>query len=290
MKKLFVLLICCLGMSHIQADGTITDGDATFNWATSGGIHSGGLYTMTTELGGSLLGYQYWFAYRTDSDTREFAFPSPDVEDYTGNQATLTWNDMDGKGFSVVVVLTLTDLPGDAASALADIEITNNSGSDLGIEVFTVMDFDKPFSGPGDDAAILLGPDVIQVRDDGVPDGLVCEFGGFGSVAYYVSSTGGSLNIRTLLDNFAIDDWANSGLPFGPDDFIGSFQYSFPSISNGGSVTVASPFSISVPVMEPMPIPTLGEWSLIILVLSFLIFGIVAVKRYTLSTVLQPPI
>ena len=86
--------------------------------------------------------------YRVQGDPAEKFFPVPDTQNYTGAVATLTWNDVDGRGFSAVKVLTVTDMGGLSGYVEGELTLTNNNATDLSIDVFHAFDMDLAVRRP----------------------------------------------------------------------------------------------------------------------------------------------
>jgi hypothetical protein len=73
------------------------------------------------------------------------------------------------------------------------------------------------------------------------PQGLL--FQGVGANAYQAQAFSG---LQTSLTNATITNLNNTGLPFGPGDFTGAFQWNN-VVAAGGTLTVTSIFTAYVP-------------------------------------------
>jgi hypothetical protein len=180
--------------------------------------------------------------YRIAGDGAEKFFPAPDLQDYAGSTATLTWNDVDARGFSAVKVLRVVDAGGPSGHVETDLTITNNTAGPLGLDVFHMLDpsLDATF---GNDSATLVAPnDHLRVTDGG---GTVTgEYRGIGAGAFLVRSAGVG-DVASELSDANVDDFNNSGLPFGPGDVTAGFQWTTLSLAPGGQQTYRAVVSIN---------------------------------------------
>ena len=132
--------------------------------------------------------------------------------------------------------------------------LTNTSNGPLRLSLFNYADFDVGGSFSGD-SAILAAPNLIRITDGGN----FAEFQGVGASAWQVQSFAG---LRTLLDDGAITNLNNTGLPFAPGDFTGAFQWRL-SIPVGGSFTVFENLSVNMAVPAPGAALLLGLGGLV---------------------------
>jgi hypothetical protein len=186
--------------------------------------------------------------YRIAGDSAEKFFPAPDLQDYSGATATLTWNDVDGRGFSAVKVLRVADAGGPSGHLEADLTITNGTAAPLALDVFHM--FDPSLAGTfGNDSAALLTPnDHIRITDGG--GSTTGEYRGIGAGAFLVRSFGLG-DVASELSDTNVDDFNNSGLPFGPGDLTAGFQWTTVTLPPGGQQTyrvVVSVDTAAVPV------------------------------------------
>lgn len=170
----------------------------------------------------------WWF--RVEGDSQETVFSVPDTQSYVGSSSSLTWNDVGARGlFSAVESTdvynaepTFGHPSGYVAMGMA---ITNISGQNpLNLELFHFADLDV--TGPGSDSAAWVQYTPYPVLELTDPSG---------DVAFYVASVPwtaflvrpfGATDVATVLSDTAVTDFDNSGLPFGPGDFTGGWQYS----------------------------------------------------------------
>jgi hypothetical protein len=220
--------------------GSITDGTATFEFADNA-LHEGfGNYTA----GGSDQMFQNWWWFRVDGDTAETAFPwaystpaGPDNESWGTNAASLDWNTSIA-AFDARLSLTINQTMPDTATVWEEMMITNTGSTDLVLALYNYLDLDAAGTVGGDEAD-LSGPDTIVVRDgtDFV------EFQGVNADAYQVTTYS---TLRTELRDDNIDNLNNTGVPFGPADFTGAFQWNL-TIPAGETRSVMERISINIP-------------------------------------------
>jgi hypothetical protein len=178
-----------------------------------------------------------WFWRINGVDTREFQFSSAAGFGFTEagsgtSTGTRSWTGLGGGAFNALQTITLTDgANAGEAVVVQTMQITNLTNNPLDISLFHHSDLD--LNGTfGGDSAILLSSDTIQNTDG--PQGLVWQ--GTGANAYQVAAFN---TLAPLHTNAVVDNLNNSGLPFGPGDFTGSFQWNN-VIAAGGSITVTS--------------------------------------------------
>ena len=245
------LLLAAAFSASAIAQGVITDGDARFEFINT--LASAGLAEFQPDGTTDHL-YQNWWWYRVDpapSESRMLWFPTS--QSYVGNVATLGASE---PLFDWRLRVTLTDgaVPGQALLAEA-MTLTNTSNGPLRISVFNYADFDVAQSAV-EDSAILVNPQLMRITD---PGGDFAEFQGVGASAWQVMPFAA---LRTLLDDGAITNLNNTGLPFAAGDFTGAFQWNF-SIPVGGSVTVFENLSVNMAVPAPGAALLLGLGGLV---------------------------
>lgn len=250
----FALISCGLLLSFpvTAVAQTITDGDSTFTMP-AGSTTGATVRTGTTGgsasvmiAGGSTADhlFQQWWWYRVNGvNPREFAFSNRTSNVASGNLLTLGYTEPEG--FNAVLTYRLTDGPNSPATCnIANtLRIDNTSGSSLSIAVFSYLDYD--LTGSTSNSATLTAPGRMRITHT---SGAFGEYLGEGAAAYQVAAFA---TVRSNLTDADIDDFASTGLPFGPGDWTGAFQWNL-TIPAGGSVTVRSAFSINqVAVADP---------------------------------------
>jgi hypothetical protein len=194
--------------------GSITDG--TNQWDINASSATDGTLNDYEAPITSDHQFSSWWWYRVAGDTAETIMPAPDSETYIGDTATLTWDDVDGRGlFSAVVTAMIADgAPG--AILGQELEVTNLSGGDLDLQVFAYTDMDMDGSS-GTDSAIESTPTQIEIMDTSI-----ALYHGINADAYRVDAFP---IVRDALNDALVDDFANTGLPFAPGDYTGGFQW-----------------------------------------------------------------
>ena len=246
-----LLLAAAFSASAMAQGGVITDGNARFEFNNS---LTPGSADFQPDGGTDHL-FQNWWWFRVDgapSETRMTWFPTS--QSYVGNVASLGASEA---LFDWRLRVQLTDggAPGEALIGQA-MTLTNTSNGPLRVSLFNYADFDVSgtFSG---DSAILAAANLIRITDGITGD--FAEFQGVGASAWAVQSFAG---LRTLLDDGAITNFSNTGLPFGPGDWTGAFQWRL-SIPVGGSVTVFEFLSVNMAVPAPGAALLLGLGGLV---------------------------
>lgn len=237
------------------AIGSITDGGVTFAYTNFG---QGNNDTTNADFTGAGPGdqvFESWWFFRVSGDTRETAFAAPEAEDYSlGNYATLDWSDVAGRGlFSAQLNVAVID-PGTGGNLFQEMNVT--ATTNITLEIFHYSDFDVAGSFGGDSASLAsAGPDIqIDVTDGG---GTTVPFVGYGADAYKVTHYGNGAPralLRDLTDN-GTDDLNGAGLPFGPDDFTGGFQWSLTLLA-GETATLLTQWGTDAPLLPPTAMPT----------------------------------
>ena len=235
---LSMMCLIVLVAPNSAAQGIITDGVAEFEYNDVG---SGTTGNADFRISGTDNLFQCWWWFRVAGDTAESALPVPDTQSYVGNVATLTWADVGGRGFSATLVVTLTENGGmTGANAVQELLVTNTGGSTLAVEFFNYADFDVNGTAGGDSATLLTDPDHIQITDVDT-----AEFRGPAAVEFQVTTW---QILRTLLNDALVTDLDGTGLPFGPADYTGAFQWSL-GLPPQASDTITSVLSVNEPAV-----------------------------------------
>lgn len=230
--------------------GSITSGGAEFSYHTDFTSVEGARNNFSADGNDNL--WATWWYFRVNGDTQEYKFPAPDNAIYSGNVATLTWNDVGGLGlFSAGLVHNLNDPVANSATLVNTMTLTDLSGNSNDIEIFHYIDFDlADFNN--DEALLTQANNYISLVDNVTPNLVnVGELRAGGNVSFIVRAYSDDPNIRGLLNDTLVDDLDNTGLPFGPGDFTGAFQWSISLAANGYS-SVESTFAIGA-TAAPIP-------------------------------------
>lgn len=237
------MILALLCSTAVLAQGTITDGAATFARtgtpfdATPTGNFTG---VSATTVQDHLFEAGWYF--RVSGDTREFFFPAPSTQNYTANTATLDWTDVGARGlFSAREVSVVTNFNGPSGRVEQTMTITNLSQTNpLVIDIFHMLDFDvQPTAG--NDSATQIGTTRIGLTD---PGGATGEYVGIGASAFMVRPFGGT-DLGAVLDDAAVTNLDNSGLPFGPADYTSAMQWASQTIAPAASASFVVQFSVN---------------------------------------------
>jgi len=274
-KRFAMLLLLLLSFSSsLWAQGTISDGAFELDYDPTSEDGNAGVSGLSA---GDALYQISWF-YRTASGTQETILVDPDNENYAGDTATLTWDNlgMAGERFSATVSLTINDAGPDQVQINSSASIT--AIDDVSVTMFFYIDVDLASSSGNDSATLVSAPNAIQVTDGPEVFNIVAT----GNDAYQVLDYSELLDL--LLDG-QVTNLDNSGLPFGPDDFTAAYQWPVTDIprDNTGTfgVGTAANTEANPPpsgVRPPAQVPTLGHLSLLLMTLLIGGFGLRAMR------------
>lgn len=237
-------ILTAAGIAAAQTGATISDGNAVFRignaptTATSTGPTAD--FRVTGPAGTDHV-FQNWWWYRLAGDTRESTFNS------SGGGATSNFVANFGQmtqfypSFRADLTWLVESTGADAGFVRSTVSITNTTSSNITINMFNY--FDADMSGTvGGDSAILAAPNLMEVVDG--TTGVTGQYSAVGADAYQVTAFA---VLRGLLANSSVDNLNNSGLPFGPGDFTGGFQWVDIVIEPGFTRSFVSTVSIPTP-------------------------------------------
>jgi hypothetical protein len=254
----FALAAFWAGPATAQVGGTLTDSTATYvqQTAPSGenlASPTGGVFKTESTAPNQL--FQNWWYYRVQGDTREYPFGTytrsaggqiAGSSNYTGNVATYNWTDTNASAatrFTSTYISTLNHGAQVGTATLSQsFQITNPGVTALTIALYNYADLDVNGPNPVDTDTATGG--ITAITDADGPWQVVHS--AVGASAFQVSVFS---NIRDFLLDSSINNLNNTGLPFGPGDYTGAFQWNL-TIPAGQSATVTSALAIS-PVPEP---------------------------------------
>jgi hypothetical protein len=233
---LAVLALAATAYGQTGTGFTITHGDAVFTQGahptvgTGTGVSGANLRDSGPTGTDHLFQSAWWF--RVAGDTRETTFFNTALDPVSGSQATLRYTQ---PLFSAVLTHEVND-PGVGATLVQAMQITNTSANPLVMALFYYADFDVSGTA-GSDSAVLLDPERIRITDGAN----FTEMLGVGADNYRVGTFGST---RLGLADALVTDFANEGLPFGPGDFTGAFQWNR-TIGAGESLTIYAGLSVN---------------------------------------------
>lgn len=217
LTTLVLMISGCLALPAFGS-GVIADGDAIFEFKDS---TTPGLCDFMPDgvAGGDYMFQNWWWIYA--GDVLPISWP-PNSEDYTGNTATLSGSN---GPFIWTLTLELTDgaTPGEAVLA-ETLLVANGTPQTSPLHMYAYSDIDAGGTYGGDEA--ILESDNILVTDVATAEYAELTYGASTiagvTTAYQV---GEFSDIRDLLSGGSVVTLDNSGLPFGPGDFTGAFQW-----------------------------------------------------------------
>ncbi len=221
MKSMAIVLLSILaGSSMCWAQGTITDGAATFTWNAFNVNVNNADYTVG---GGPDHLFEDWWYFRMDGDPDETAFPAPNSQSYVGSVATLSWTNVAGRGFNARLRTEVFEGGHGTSSYVKHaLTIINPGPTSFVISIFGYLDLDRSNTSNDDRAILLADPELMLVFDATA----VGEYKGMGAFEFQVSDTqGGPASLRMLMSDGLPTNLDGSGLPFSPGNWEGAYQW-----------------------------------------------------------------
>ena len=241
--------------------GSITDGNVTYAHTSfpTTTTSAGGLGNFLTAGQDHL--YQATWCYRIAGDSQEYAFNSGVAQGatsstYLGNRVVHTWADVDNRGIAAMRDIRVYSTGATAGVCIEKMTVTNNTGAAIQLNLFAYADFDQCASAGGDSAGANPTPDRVQITDTACTAST--QIFAPGSDNYEVTAFA---TVRGKLLDLAVDDLNNTGLPFGPGDFTGAWQWQNRTVNAGGSFTayfIMAVDAIHSGCMSPAGVQTYG--------------------------------
>lgn len=265
------ILACTLALLlplYMFSAVTVIDGDAEFTVDFANTLTNADFITGPDNID-QAVSYRIFYRLVGEPDESEIGLPNSEI--INGNEATITWNNVDAKGFDVVLHIILNDEPGNKARLSTTTTVFNNNTNFLNINIFNYIDLNV--DGTGTDNAELIQTGLMRITDP--ISGNFIEFHGGSGPTYGVTSFP---VIRNQLIDFDVDDFNNTGLPF-TGDFAGVFQ-TFRSIPPNSSSTIQGNTGGNTLAVPVPAIPTLTEWGLFLFFLLMLNLSLVYMYRF----------
>lgn len=231
--------------------GSVADGDATFTYVTFGTNPCSAdraSFVPGTVGGAPDVAWSIWWWLGVDG-LAEAALPAPSAQSYVGDRATLDFDALGGvAGLTARLVGTVRDGAGDnQATWFEELTLTNASGAAVEIDVIHYADIEAGGTFATDDAENpdLADPSWIRITDPAAPD-FFEDYRAAQPDAFQVNAYPG---LCALLGDGSASDLADTGLPFGPGDFTGAFEWRGRILPDGGSITLVTAVGIDEPTL-----------------------------------------
>jgi len=206
---------------------TIRDGNATFArretpFDPSPSASLRGVGPIPT---GNTL-YETGWAYRVSGDASETFFAVPDSENYAGDTSTLLWLDVDSRGLFAATETSQIEDTGLGAVVRMEMELENLSpSSTLTLELFHATDIDAGGTFLSDEAEPTAWTPgrIVTARD---PNGGTVDYWADAAASgYRLEPWNDAADVFYLLADGNVDNFTNTGAPFGPDDLTAGYQF-----------------------------------------------------------------
>ena len=234
----------------------LTDGTATYRiGGTTGVIATSPTATADPVMDLFLVGttpenvFSDWWWFRVAGDTREFMISNANSRTTTGTNEVEYGYAMGS--LSATLNYKLTQPAANTARVDQTLVISNPGAAAVQIDVFHYIDFDLAGT-TSNSATLTTGNERMRVTHTG---GTFADWWGNGANAYQVQSFA---TLRGLFTNATIDNLGNFGLPFGPADFTGAFQWTL-NIPAGGQMQVFSSYGVNTDAVMGGPPPCYAD-------------------------------
>lgn len=223
--------------AQVGSGGTATNGLSSFTLNDYTGDDTGTGALSSFSVGGAGNpdhAFQTWWWYRVEGDSRERSFANAVNSDWSSpGKGRLEYQTDD---FFAVMSFQVTGIADGYGVLTQTLTVLNTSNTTKTFNLFNYNDVDLAGSAGGD-SATLNSPNVIRITDANSPWVAFYE----GTDAFGVDSFA---NLRAELADNGVDNFGSSGLPFGPGDFTGGFQWSF-TLNAGGAATASATLTIT---------------------------------------------
>lgn len=216
----------------------IVDGDARWSFV-------GDLNDFEADPGADQLFQKLWF-WRAAGDPSETELDfSQAASTFQGNIAN---HDFALPGFSISVETLVVDQgAGGLATVVQSLTFTNPSPQPLSLDVFLYVDFDMN-GADGDTATWINTGSSLMVTDGATQNNVVVDAlsADFHEIAPFPG-------VRAELRDNSVTQLANTGMPFGPGNFTGAFQWSFVVAPNTTQLFIGVLYHLAGDVPTPFP-------------------------------------
>ncbi len=241
------LLLVAATTPAVRAQGTVTDGDASFTYV---GFDNGSCADRVSFVPGTVgstvdVAWQNWW-WLGINGAPESQLPTPSTQSYVGDTATLSFSSIGISGLDATLIGRVIDGAVDnAANWQEELTIFNGSPNPVTLDVFQYADIEVGGTYNGDLADRVAPGDAtwIRITDPAVPtnyqDHRALAPSGYRVVAYN--------QLCLALADGIEDDLLDTGLPFGPGDYTGAFEWREVQLASGASIV----FSTAIGIGEP---------------------------------------
>jgi len=261
MKRVAILALSAMTMGSAFSQALITSGTSSYGWTSATDVNISGATIRTGTGGGASVIYtasgsadqlfQNWWWYRVNGvNAREFALSGLTSKTVSGNSMTLNY--AEPEGFTARLEYTITEQSyGTLVTKTAFIRNTSTAGT-LDMAFFDYFDFDIA-GGGGDSVALVSNNPAIRMLITDAVSPIYAEYRAIDGQAYQASSFSA---VRGLLTNAVVNNFDNSGLPFGPGDMTAGNQWNF-VLRPGEQIAVQTSLLLN-PVPEPSTLLAIG--------------------------------
>ncbi|MGQ9739317.1 MAG: PEP-CTERM sorting domain-containing protein [Armatimonadota bacterium] len=208
--------------------------------------------------------YQNWWWFRTNQDTAEKPLANLITMTSGGaNNVNLVFTEAAGSLpnallFNLTYTLTGVSLTMARVDVVWSVRnIYGQAYQPITVDFFAYSDFDLNGSS-SNDSGVLVSPQTIRYLDGTTAVDVIAS--GAGLVGYDVDSF---YQLRTQLNDDAVDNVSNSGLPFGPGNMTDVFQWRA-TLGLGQELTGTLTKLVNLQHNPPPVIPEPGTWLLML--------------------------
>lgn len=222
--------------------GTVTVGGVSYGYLS---FATGNNATWTTA-GPLDHVYEATWYYRVAGDTREFAITgTPDDSNFAGDTINVRYDNVGARGLLRAEVSDRLQAPSPSGGAAVRnvLTLTNISASNQTVTAFRYVDAEVGGSSTGD-SAVAIGGAGNHIR---VSDGL-STLDVVGNNANYRVTAYSTL--LTALGDTAVDNFANTGLPFAAGDITLGLQWNAVVLAPGASASFTVDMDLNTPATE----------------------------------------
>lgn len=246
-----LLLLSALLPRGGTAQGSVTDGDATFSYGgfATDACGSDRVDFVPGTVGGAPdVAWAIWWWVGVGGQA-ESPLPAPSAQGYDGATATLDFEALNGvTGLTARLIGTVSDGAEDnQATWFEQLTITNATGAPVELDIVHYADIEAGGTFGSDEA---VNPDPldsswIRVTDPAVPE-FFEDYRAAQPDAFAVSPYS---SLCSLLQDALPTDLDNAGLPFGPGDFTAAFEWRGRLLEDGTSIDLLTAVGIDEPTL-----------------------------------------